>query len=74
MGRLGDRQIGRLNLIGRLEDWSIGRLKEWNQFRNLALLKIKKLLKSPILIDLRNLYEPNKVKELGFIYEGVGRS
>jgi UDPglucose 6-dehydrogenase len=46
---------------------------EWNQFRNLDLLKIKKLLKSPILLDLRNLYEPEKVKALGFIYEGVGR-
>ena len=46
---------------------------EWNQFRNLDLLRIKKLLKTPILIDLRNLYEPKKVKELGFIYEGVGR-
>ncbi|GAG30080.1 unnamed protein product, partial [marine sediment metagenome] len=37
------------------------------------LLRIKKLLKTPILIDLRNLYEPEKVKSLGFIYEGVGR-
>jgi len=48
-------------------------LTEWNQFRNLNLLKIKKLLKSPILLDLRNLYDPEKVKSLGFIYEGVGR-
>jgi UDP-glucose 6-dehydrogenase len=48
-------------------------LTEWNQFRNLDLLKIKKLLKSPILLDLRNLYDPAQVKELGFIYEGVGR-
>ena len=46
---------------------------EWNQFRNLDLLKIKKLLKTPVLIDLRNLYEPEKVKSLGFVYEGVGR-
>jgi len=46
---------------------------EWNQFRNLNLLKIKKLLKSPILLDLRNLYEPATLKSLGFIYEGVGR-
>jgi UDPglucose 6-dehydrogenase len=46
---------------------------EWNQFRNLDLLKIKEFLKTPILIDLRNLYEPEKVKSLGFIYEGVGR-
>ena len=47
---------------------------EWNQFRNLDLLEIKKLLKSPILLDLRNLYEPATLKSLGFIYEGVGRS
>ena len=40
---------------------------EWNQFRNLDLSKIKKLLKTPILLDLRNLYEPVQVKELGFI-------
>ena len=46
---------------------------EWNQFRNLDLLKIKRLLKTPVLIDLRNLYEPEKVNKLGFIYEGVGR-
>jgi len=46
---------------------------EWNQFRNLDLLKIKKLLKSPIMLDLRNLYDPEKAKALGFIYEGVGR-
>ncbi len=47
---------------------------EWNQFRNLDLSRIKKLLKSPILLDLRNLYDPEKVKALGFTYEGVGRS
>ena len=46
---------------------------EWNQFRNLDLLKIKKLLKSPILLDLRNLYDPAALKSLGFVYEGVGR-
>jgi len=49
-------------------------LTEWNQFRNLDLSKIKKLPKSPILLDLRNLYDPAALKSLGFIYEGVGRS
>jgi len=48
-------------------------LTEWNQFRNIDLLKIKKLLKTSILFDLRNLYESAQVKELGFTYEGVGR-
>jgi len=57
--------------IGRSGDWKIK--KVWNQFRNLDLLKIKKLLKSPILLDLRNLYEPATLKALGFVYEGVGR-
>jgi len=46
---------------------------EWNQFRNLDLAKIKKLLKTPVLIDLRKLYEPENTKKLGFVYEGVGR-
>jgi UDP-glucose 6-dehydrogenase len=46
---------------------------EWNQFRNIDLLKIKKLLKTLVLLDLKNLYEPEKIKSLGFIYEGVGR-
>ena len=46
---------------------------EWNQFRNLDLSKIKKLLTSPILLDLRNLYDPATLKSLGFTYEGVGR-
>jgi len=49
-------------------------LTEWNQFRNIDLLKIKELLKTPVLLDLRNLYEPQKVKSLGFIYEGIGRN
>jgi len=47
---------------------------DWNQFRNLDLSKIKKLLKTPVLLDLRNLYDPATLKSLGFIYEGVGRS
>jgi UDPglucose 6-dehydrogenase len=49
-------------------------LTEWNQFRNIDLSKIKKLLKTPVLLDLKNLYEPEKIKSLGFIYEGIGRN
>jgi UDPglucose 6-dehydrogenase len=48
-------------------------LTEWNQFRNIDLSKIQKLLKTPVLLDLRNLYEPEKVRSLGFTYEGIGR-
>jgi UDPglucose 6-dehydrogenase len=46
---------------------------EWNQFRRLDLPRIKGLLKSPIFIDLRNVYEPDQMKKLGFNYCGVGR-
>jgi len=46
---------------------------EWNQFRNLDLDKVKYLMRRPILLDLRNVYEPEKVRALGFEYHGVGR-
>ena len=48
-------------------------ITEWNQFRNLDLQLLKKLMKSPVIIDLRNIYEPKSVRELGFRYVGVGR-
>ena len=46
---------------------------EWNQFRRLDLQRIKNLLKSPIFIDLRNVYNPDQMRRLGFNYCGVGR-
>jgi UDPglucose 6-dehydrogenase len=46
---------------------------EWNQFRRLDLHRIKSLLKSPIFIDLRNVYDPEQMKRLGFNYCGIGR-
>lgn len=46
---------------------------EWNQFRALDLEKVKSLLKSPKIADLRNIYEPAAMRERGFEYTGVGR-
>src|SRR3989344_232361 len=46
---------------------------EWSQFANLDLVRVKKLLKHPIIVDGRNIYDPVKVKELGFYYIGIGR-
>ena len=46
---------------------------EWNQFRRLDLQRIKGLLKTPIFIDLRNVYDPDQMRRLGFDYCGVGR-
>lgn len=46
---------------------------EWNLFRNLDLDRIKKLMKGDFFFDLRNVYDPAKIKEKGFRYFGVGR-
>ena len=46
---------------------------EWNQFRLLNLSKCKELLKSPNLVDLRNVYEPEAVRALGYNYTSIGR-
>ncbi len=48
-------------------------ITEWNEFRNLELERIKSLMKDRYFFDLRNIYEPSKVKDLGFIYQSVGR-
>lgn len=47
---------------------------EWNEFKELDLLKIKKLMASPVIFDGRNIYDPKLVRSLGFSYQGVGRS
>jgi len=46
---------------------------EWNQFRSLDFSKMKELLARPIIVDLRNIYGPDRMRELGFEYTGVGR-
>ena len=46
---------------------------EWNQFRALDMKRIRDLMKSPRIADLRNIYEPDDLRELGFEYIGVGR-
>jgi len=48
-------------------------LTEWNQFRKLDMGKIRAALKSPIILDLRNIYEPDVMEDLGFTYVAVGR-
>ncbi len=46
---------------------------EWNEFKNLDFVRIRKVMKQPVMIDGRNLYDPVKMLELGFRYRGVGR-
>ena len=46
---------------------------EWNQFRNLDLEKVRKSMRKPIVVDLRNIYDPKKMRALGFTYDCIGR-
>jgi len=48
-------------------------ITEWDQFRALDLDRVKKLLKSPVVIDLRNVYQPADMARRGFTYVSVGR-
>lgn len=48
-------------------------ITEWNQFRNLDLKRLRKMMKSPVFLDFRNIYEPAKMREMGFKYFAVGR-
>jgi UDPglucose 6-dehydrogenase len=46
---------------------------EWNEYRNLNLRKAKELMKGSIILDTRNLLDPELAEERGFTYEGVGK-
>jgi UDPglucose 6-dehydrogenase len=46
---------------------------EWNEFKELDLKKIKKLMKQPVIVDGRNIYDPPEIVKLGFRYAGIGR-
>jgi UDPglucose 6-dehydrogenase len=47
---------------------------EWNQFRMLDLERVKKLLREPVVVDLRNVYDPAAMQRAGFRYDSVGRA
>jgi UDPglucose 6-dehydrogenase len=49
-------------------------LTEWNEFRALDMTKVKAALKSPLMVDLRNIYRPAQMAEAGFNYVSVGRA
>ncbi len=48
-------------------------LTEWNEFRKIDFLHLKRVMKRPILLDGRNIYDPSEVRDMGFIYQGMGR-
>ncbi len=46
---------------------------EWNQFRSIDLDRIRKSMRTPVVVDMRNIYDPDRMRELGFTYDCVGR-
>lgn len=48
-------------------------MTEWNQYRALDLERLKSLMRTPVFIDLRNVYSPQRMRDAGFTYVGVGR-
>ncbi len=48
-------------------------LTPWNEFKNLDMNRIFSAMNNPILIDGRNMYDPDMMREMGFVYRGVGR-
>ena len=47
---------------------------EWNEFKQLDMLKLKRLMRRPVIVDGRNLYDPAEMRRLGFVYRGIGRN
>ena len=47
---------------------------EWEQFRALDFKRLKTIMVSPVLVDLRNIYSPEEIARHGFVYESVGRA
>jgi UDPglucose 6-dehydrogenase len=48
-------------------------LTEWNQFRSIDLKRLKLGMSRPVIVDGRNIWDPAKMRDLGFVYRGIGR-
>jgi len=74
-GVFGDRVSYSNNEYDILRDAdALAIVTEWNEYRNPDFERIRDLLKSPLIFDGRNLYEPRRMKELGFEYFPIGRN
>ena len=47
---------------------------EWNEFRQLDMVRLKRAMRRPVLVDGRNIYDPAQMRALGFVYRGIGRN
>jgi UDPglucose 6-dehydrogenase len=71
---LGDRVAYASHAYDALQGASaLAILTEWLEYRNPDFDRIKRLLKRPLIVDGRNLYEPERLAKLGFTYDSIGR-
>jgi UDPglucose 6-dehydrogenase len=47
---------------------------EWNEFKQLDLSRLKRLMRRPVVVDGRNIYDPQAMRQNGFVYRGIGRN
>jgi UDPglucose 6-dehydrogenase len=52
---------------------AVALLTEWNEFRSLDLVKLRTVMSRPVVIDGRNIWDPAAMRDLGFVYRGIGR-
>jgi len=48
-------------------------ITEWNEFRQLDMARVKQIMRRPVMVDGRNIYDPDAMRALGFTYRGIGR-
>jgi UDPglucose 6-dehydrogenase len=48
-------------------------ITEWNEFRALAPIRLRDAMRGKVMVDLRNVYDPVAMREVGFDYHGIGR-
>ncbi|MDV2886315.1 UDP-glucose/GDP-mannose dehydrogenase family protein [Alkalihalophilus pseudofirmus] len=71
---IGDKITYANNVEDTLKDADLVILvTEWDEFKQLDIKKVKELVRRPVFIDGRNVFEPSMMKEAGYIYHGVGR-
>jgi UDPglucose 6-dehydrogenase len=46
---------------------------EWNEYKQLDLIRVRSMMRTPVLIDGRNVYDPARMRDLGFVYRAMGR-
>jgi UDPglucose 6-dehydrogenase len=48
-------------------------LTEWNEFRSLDMRRLRQAMRRPVIVDGRNIWEPDRMRDMGFVYRGFGR-